>query len=401
MDPQSFNVFAKTAYDCLNEERSKRPNINEIVPRLEKALKLQLACKNIGSTGLKSHLRNKPVSSVKDLSHSRLSYENIESATNDFANEIIMTEYEDVVHHTGHLLHSGQYIDIIAKTLSYEDAKDGSKKFWTEISMLSSLKHKNLVSIIGFYDHDESDYKMIIYKKEANESLKKYLSHQTLTWMQRLKICVGVAKALSYIHYDVGRDFSVIHCNIRSSNILLDDKWEPKISGFELSLKNTVGRRHRVLLTRDIIENVYVDPKYKKTGGVTHKSDVYSFGVVLLEVLCGRSATLPGEVLGDGLLSQLAKSHLDDMIDPHLLKQMDPEALKIFSDTTYCCIKEDRADRPYIDQVVKRLEKALELQWKHENPVNRTSTIQLKGIQPVAFKIPTSRSLSTNGALFD
>ncbi|GKE60163.1 hypothetical protein Tco_1510530, partial [Tanacetum coccineum] len=82
--------------------------------------------------------------------------------------------------------------------------------------------------------------------------------------------------------------------------------------------------------------------------------------------------------LGEGLLSKLAKSHLDDMIMSHLRKEMDPEAFKIFSETVYWCIKEDRADRPYIDQVVKRLEKALELQWKHENPVKRTSSIQLK-----------------------
>ncbi|GJW80318.1 kinase-like domain, phloem protein 2-like protein [Tanacetum coccineum] len=238
------------------------------------------------------------------------------------------------------------------------------------------MNSRNDLSLIGFYDTQTR--KIIVYKKEANESLNGHLGDQTLTWMQRLKICMGVANALSYIHYDAGRDFSVIHCNIRSSKILLDDEWEPKLSGFQLALKNTVPRRHRLLLTRDVVENVYLDPKYKKTGGMTPKSDVYSFGVVLFEVLCGRSAVLPDEALGEGLLSQLKKSHLDDMIDPHLRKQMEPESFKIFSDTAYWCIKEDRADRPYIDQVVKRLEKALELQWKHENPVNRTPSIQLK-----------------------
>ncbi|GJX17601.1 kinase-like domain, phloem protein 2-like protein [Tanacetum coccineum] len=130
--------------------------------------------------------------------------------------------------------------------------------------------------------------------------------------MQRLKICVGVAKALSYIHYNPGRDFSVIHCNIRSSKILLDDEWEPKLSHFELPLKNTVARRQHLLLTHDIVKNVFLDPKYKKAGGVTHKSDVYSLGVVLLEVLRGRNA-VDDEELGEGLLSQLEKSHLDDM----------------------------------------------------------------------------------------
>ncbi|GJS96611.1 kinase-like domain, phloem protein 2-like protein [Tanacetum coccineum] len=322
------------------------------------------------------------MSSLKYLSHYELSFEDIESATNDFENIIKDKMFERI--YEGRMLHSGQSIDIVVRKIFYifqED--DDNRKFRMEKSILSSLNHTNLVSVIGFCE--EKEYlKYTVYKKEANGSLNKYLSDKTLTWMQRLKICLGVANALSYIHYDVGRDFSVIHCNIRSSKILLDDKWEPKLSGFQLALKNTAARRHRLLLTRDVVKDAYLDPKYKKTGGVTHKSDVYSFGVVLLEVLCGMSATDDDEdkdideddddELGEGLLSQLKKSHLDDMIDPHLRKQMEPESFKIFSDTAYWCIKEDRADRPYIDQVVKRLEKALELQWKHENPVNLTSS---------------------------
>ncbi|PWA53497.1 protein kinase-like domain, Phloem protein 2-like protein [Artemisia annua] len=387
MDPQSFNVFAKIAYDCLNEERSRRPDISEVVTRLESSLKLQMERQNAEhsivaakvddtssnhekgsltsiSTHVESHVSKETVSFLKDLSHLKFSAEDLNSATDNFAHENFIKKSKFGKLFKGRLLHSD--IDIILKRFNSEYIKDESKKIWTEISMLSSLKHKNLVSLIGFYEDKEN--KVILYKKEANESLAKYLSDQTLTWMQRLKICVGVAKTLSYIHYDPVRDFSVIHCNVRSSKILLDDKWEPKLSGFELSLKNTVSRRHRLLLTRDIVKNVYLDPKYEKTGGVTHKSDVFSFGVVLFEVLCGRSAILPDEELGDGLLSKLGKPHLEDMIDPHLRKQMDQEALKIFSETAYCCIKEERADRPSIDQVVKGLEKALKLQSMYENP---------------------------------
>ncbi|GJZ15778.1 kinase-like domain, phloem protein 2-like protein [Tanacetum coccineum] len=322
------------------------------------------------------------MSSLKYHSHSELRLEDIESATNNFASENIIREKTVGLVYQGRMSHSGQFIDIVARGIYLKYKKDENKKFIVEKSMLSSLNHKNLVSVIGFSDKNSM---FIIYKKEANGSLDKYLSDESLTWMQRLKICRGVANALSYIHYDAERDFSVIHCNIRSSKILLDDKWEPKLSGFQLALKNTVPRRHRLLLTRDVTENVYLDPKYKKTGGMTHKSDVYSFGVVLFEVLCGRSAVLPDEKLGDGLLSKLVKSNLDDMIDPHLRKQMHPESLKIFSETAYCCVKEERADRPYIDQVVKRLEKAFELQWKHENPelpknaVEGASSNHLKG----------------------
>ncbi|GJW19488.1 kinase-like domain, phloem protein 2-like protein [Tanacetum coccineum] len=252
------------------------------------------------------------MSSLKYLSHSQLSFEDIQSATANFAPRNKIREKTVKWVYQGRMLHFGQFIDIVARGINSKYRKDENKKFRIEKSMLSSLDHMNLVSVIGFCD----DIMITVYKKETNGSLNKYLSDETLTWMQRLKICLGVANALSYIHYDVGRDFSVIHCNIRSSKILLDDKWEPKLSGFELSLKNTVARRLRLLLTRDIVKNVYLDPKYNKTGGVTHMSDVYSFGVVLFEVLCGRSAADKDE-LGEGLLSQLAKSHLDDMIDPH------------------------------------------------------------------------------------
>ncbi|GJU52669.1 kinase-like domain, phloem protein 2-like protein, partial [Tanacetum coccineum] len=390
MNLRSLNIFAETAHECLNEEQSQRPNIDEIVARLEKALELQLECENaehssvvaeVGgtssshgedsashstSTDVEYQFVKKTMSSLKYLSHSELSFEDIKSATNNFAPENAIREKTVKWVYQGRMLHSRQFIDIVARGIYPKYRKDESKKFRMEKSMLSSLNHPNLVSVVGFYD--KNNRMITVYKKEANGSLNKYLSDETLTWMQRLKICLGTANALSYIHYDAGRDFSVIHCNIKSSKILLDNKWEPKLSGFELALKNTVPRRHRLLLTRDVIENVYLDPKYKKTGGMTHKSDVYSFGVVLFEVLCGRSAVLPDEKLGEGLLSKLVKSNLDDMIDPHLRKQMHPESLKIFSETAYCCVKEERADRPYIDQVVKTLEKAFELQWKHENP---------------------------------
>ncbi|GJU59707.1 kinase-like domain, phloem protein 2-like protein [Tanacetum coccineum] len=399
MDLQSLDIFSETAYYCLKEVSSQRPDMVQIVKNLEASLELQ---QNHESFVMFTEDSSSNLDKVDlhidliDLSHLKLSARDITSATNNFAVENIIEKFKLGIICKGRLLHFEQFIDIIVKRFYTRCIKDESKKIskkiWTEISMLSSLEHKNLVSLVGFYEDVVN--KIIIYKKEATRSLKTYLSDHTLTWMQRLKICVGVAKALSYIYYDPGRDFSVIHCNIMSSNILLDDKWEPKLSGFELSLKNTVARRHRLILTRDVIKNVYLDPRYKKTGGLTHKSDVYSFGVVLFQVLCERSAGNEDEAeyededdyedeyenedeLREGLFSQLNKSHLEDMIDEHLQSQMDLESFKIFSETAYWCIREDRADRPYIDQVVSRLEKALELQWEYENPVNRTSN-QLK-----------------------
>ncbi|GKB17712.1 kinase-like domain, phloem protein 2-like protein [Tanacetum coccineum] len=225
------------------------------------------------------------MSSLEYISHSQFRFEDIQSATNNFAPENMIRGRgrDNTVTWVwqGRMLHSGQFINIVARGV-YSYRKDESRKFRLEKSMLSSLNHTNLVTVIGF-----ADMNMItVYKKEANGSLNKYLSDKTLIWMQRLKICLGVANALSYIHYDVGRDFSVIHCNIRSSKILLDDKWEPKLSGFEFSLKNTVPRRHRLFLTRDVIDNVLSLP-IASSKVISLRSEYCSIDATICRYLSG------------------------------------------------------------------------------------------------------------------
>nr|GEW74155.1 protein kinase-like domain, phloem protein 2-like protein [Tanacetum cinerariifolium] len=324
MDPRSFNVFAKTAYECMNEERSRRPDISEVVTRLENALKLQMEHQNAEHSivaaevkvtssrhdkGLLTSTSSHVVSNVnketkyflKDLDHLKLSLKDISSATNNFALENIIGQFKHGKIFKGRLLHCEQSMDIIVKRRCIHGVKAESKSFWTEIFMFFSLNHKNLVSHVRFYEDKKN--KIIVYRKEANESLAKYLSDENLTWMQRLKICVGIANALSYIHYDAGRDFSVIHCNIRSSEILLDDKWEPKLSGFELSLKTTVARRHRLFLTRDVVENAYLDPKYEKTGYVTHNFTDDSFPHNM------SNKTAPNENISDSLVKKPFSSY--------------------------------------------------------------------------------------------
>ncbi|KAJ0705054.1 putative protein kinase RLK-Pelle-CrRLK1L-1 family [Helianthus annuus] len=101
-----------------------------------------------------------------------------------------------------------------------------------EIVMLSSYKHDNLVSFIGF--SNENDEKIIVYKHEVRGSLDKYLATTDLTWVQRLHICLGVAHGINYLHCDVGEGHRVLHRDIKSSNLLLNENWEAKISDFRL-----------------------------------------------------------------------------------------------------------------------------------------------------------------------
>nr|GEW64679.1 kinase-like domain-containing protein [Tanacetum cinerariifolium] len=188
----------------------------------------------------------------------------------------------------GKLERSGK--SIVARSFFTNDWR-GDKEFCREIKMLAKLKHTNLVSIVvvGFCDNILD--LIIRYKHEAKGSLDKYLSDPTFTWTQRLQVCLDVARGLSYIHYDKQRSFNVIHSNLKSSKILLDEQWEAKISGFELSKTNPVARRHGLDLDSEIRGTyAYVDAAYVKSGGVTLKSDVYALGVILMEVMCGNKA---------------------------------------------------------------------------------------------------------------
>nr|GEX52821.1 ribonuclease H-like domain, reverse transcriptase, RNA-dependent DNA polymerase [Tanacetum cinerariifolium] len=236
-----------------------------------------------------------------------------------------------------------------------------------------SLKHKNLASIVGFCD--ENNEKIIIKKRQSRGSLGNYIEDPfVLTWVKRLEICVDLAHALSYIHNDEPRDFSVIHRNIDSCTVLLNDNWEPKLSYFELSMKIEASQRHHIFHTDKVWStDGYTDPVYIKTKSVNHKSDMYSLGIVLFELLCGRKSepiytrTKSVNPKSDKYLAPLAIFHyrektLSDLIDPDLWKQMAPQSFSVFAETAYDCLNEERSRRPDICEAVTRLEKALELQ---------------------------------------
>ncbi|XP_071719532.1 receptor-like protein kinase HERK 1 [Rutidosis leptorrhynchoides] len=246
------------------------------------------------------------MSILNGFAHLQIPLKDVQSATNNFLDESLIGQGGFGKIYKGKLFHHEQLIDIVARKLDGL----GSKEFWRVISMLSSLRHQNLVHFVGFcYENNEM---ILVNKYEANGSLDRYIGDPiTLTWMQRLQIRVGVARAISYIHYDEARDFSIVHRNVRSSKILLDDSWQPKLAGFELSMRSTKAGRDLYLFAQPCGMKGYVDPKYIESSSVTHKSDVYSFGVVLFEVLCGKRAFMETE--GSGLmLSGLVKSHFEN-----------------------------------------------------------------------------------------
>ncbi|GJX39470.1 kinase-like domain, phloem protein 2-like protein [Tanacetum coccineum] len=268
----------------------------------------------------------------------------------------------------GELSWSGELIKITARRFN----KDEHEMFWTEVSMLSSLKHQNLVSLLGFCD--ENSEKIIITRREIRGSLSHYLSDATLlTWVQRLKISVGLAHALSYIHYDEPRVFSVIHRDISSSSVLLNDNFEPKLSSFEKSMKIEASQRHHSFHTSKVWStNGYKDPTYEKTKSVNHKTDMYSFGIVLFELMCGRKSIIANDTnkyLAPAAILLYKEKNLNEIVDWDLWKQMDSQSFNNVAEIAYDCSNEEQSQCPNIGENVTRLEKALELQLEHQNAV--------------------------------
>ncbi|XP_076934487.1 receptor-like protein kinase HERK 1 [Bidens hawaiensis] len=285
-------------------------------------------------------------SAITEFAHLKIPFKDVEKATNNFNHDNIIGHGGFSTTYKGRLLQSEKLMKIAAQRFDCKHV-EAELEFTREISVLTDLKHTNLISIVGFCD--EEDEKIIVTMYEANGSVGQHLSNPNLTWTQRLRICLGVARALSYLHYSKGRDHAIIHCNINSDTILLDGNWEAKLSGFETSIKKSVRTKGQVCPCEPIGTIGYMDPAIETTGGVTHNSDIYSFGVVLFEMLCGRKAYVPNQA--KSFLAPLAKYHyenksLQDIMCPDLhCNRMSPKSLLKYTSIAYSCLNEDGANR--------------------------------------------------------
>ncbi|GJY22858.1 serine-threonine/tyrosine-protein kinase catalytic domain-containing protein [Tanacetum coccineum] len=263
------------------------------------------------------------MSMVNDWQHLKKSFEEIQVATENFKTFIGRGGYGWV--YKGKLLVSGKETMVAVKRLN-EQFGQGLKEFLTEIQLLSGQQHPNLISLVGYCD--EGKEKSIVYEYAERGSLDQYIRRSrkptstTLTWLQRLKICADAARGLDHLHSHVGAHRTIIHRDIKSSNILIDENWVGKISDLGLSKLSVSGFGMSVIVSNGCGTQGYCEPEYYSTGFVTKKSDVYSFGVVLFEVLCGRLCLIDSDD-GFSLSSISAKecyknNTLDKIIDQSL-----------------------------------------------------------------------------------
>ncbi|XP_074280722.1 uncharacterized protein LOC141605740 isoform X2 [Silene latifolia] len=261
------------------------------------------------------------------------------------------------------LVFSGDLDDdtrIAVKVLKRDD-QQGGREFMAEVEMLSRLHHRNLVKLIGICTDDRM--RCLVYELIPNGSVDSHL-HGTdkeiapLDWPSRLKIALGAARGLAYLHEDSSP--RVIHRDFKSSNILLENDFTPKVSDFGLA-RTAMDEEHRHISTRVMGTFGYVAPEYAMTGHLLVKSDVYSYGVVLLELLTGRKPVDMSQPAGQENLVAwtrpllTTRDGLESIIDPSLGSEVPFESVAKMAAIASMCVQPEVSHRPFMGEVVQAL----------------------------------------------
>ncbi|XP_058094064.1 PTI1-like tyrosine-protein kinase 3 [Magnolia sinica] len=295
-----------------------------------------------------------------------LSLDELKEKTENFGSKSLIGEgsYGRVYFAT---LNNGKAVAI--KKLDVSSEPESNVEFLTQISMVSRLKHENLVELLGYCV--EGSLRILSYEFATMGSLHDILHGRkgvqgaqpgpTLDWMQRVRIAVDAAKGLEYLHEKVQP--SIIHRDIRSSNVLLFEDFKAKIADFNLS-NQAPDMAARLHSTRVLGTFGYHAPEYAMTGQLTQKSDVYSFGVVLLELLTGRKPvdhTMPRgqQSLVTWATPRLSEDKVKQCVDPKLKGEYPPKGVAKLAAVAALCVQYESEFRPNMSIVVKALQPLL------------------------------------------
>ncbi|KAL7120121.1 hypothetical protein ACP275_02G103800 [Erythranthe tilingii] len=278
------------------------------------------------------------------------SLKEIEIATNKFSerNVIVNGVYRGV-------LRDGTSAAI--KTLPAQ-GRSAERAFRSQVDLLSRLRSPYISQFLGYCA--DQHHRSVVFEYMPNGSLEKHLHRcgTALNWGIRMKIALDCARALEYLHEHITP--SIIHRNIKCSNILLDLNFRPKLSGFGLA-KIGSDKLNGLISTRVLGTTGYLAPEYASTGKLTTKSDVYSYGVILLELLTGRvpidTSRPPGEhVLVSWALPRLTnREKVIEMIDPALEGHYSNKDLIQVAAIAAMCVQTEADYRPLITDVVQSL----------------------------------------------
>lgn len=317
-----------------------------------------------GSYHLVENAPSKPPVKVQPIEVPAISVDELREVTDNFGSNALIGEGSYGRVYYG-VLKNGR----AAAIKKLDASKQPDDEFLAQVSMVSRLKHENFVELLGYCV--DGNQRVLAYEFASNGSLHDILHGRkgvkgaqpgpVLSWVQRVKIAVGAAKGLEYLHEKA--DPPIIHRDIKSSNVLLFDDDVAKIADFDLS-NQAPDMAARLHSTRVLGTFGYHAPEYAMTGQLNAKSDVYSFGVVLLELLTGRKPvdhTLPRgqQSLVTWATPKLSEDKVKQCVDPRLNGDYPPKAVAKMAAVAALCVQYEADFRPNMSIVVKALQPLL------------------------------------------
>lgn len=310
-----------------------------------------------------------PLTGLPEVSHLGWGHwftlRDLEIATKRFSKENVIGEGGYGVVYRGNLVNG---TPVAVKRL-LNNLGQAEKEFSVEVEAIGNVRHKNLVRLLGYCI--EGTQRLMVYEYVNNGNLDQWL-HGAMSnrggcfsWEARMKVLLGTAKALSYLHEAI--EPKVVHRDIKSSNILIDDDFNAKISDFGLAKLLGAGKSH--VSTRVMGTFGYVAPEYANSGLLNEKSDVYSFGVLLLETITGRDpvdySRQAQEVnLVDWLKMMVGNKRSEEVVDPNIKNRPSTSSIKRALLIALRCVDPDSEKRPKMSQVARMLE-------SEEHPIPR------------------------------
>ncbi|PON89667.1 Wall-associated receptor kinase [Trema orientale] len=233
-------------------------------------------------------------------------------------------------------------------------------EFINEVVILSQISHRNVVKLLGCCL--ETEVPLLVYEFIPNGTLHHYLHDHNeefqLTWEMRLQIAIEVAGALSYLHS--AASIPIYHRDIKSTNILLDEKYRAKVADFGTSRSISEDRTHITTLVSGTFG--YMDPEYFRSSQFTEKSDVYSFGVVIIELLSAQkpvslTSSRKGSMsLATHFIECMEENRVFDIVDPRIINEACSESIRVVANLAYRCLDLVGKNRPTMKEVATELE---------------------------------------------
>ncbi|KAL6848314.1 hypothetical protein ACP4OV_022442 [Aristida adscensionis] len=273
----------------------------------------------------------------------------------------------------------------------------GEREFQAEVEIISRVHHRHLVSLVGYCISD--DQRLLVYDFVPNNTLHYHLHGRgvpVLEWPARVKIAAGSARGIAYLHEDCHP--RIIHRDIKSSNILLDNDFEAQVADFGLARLAMDACTH--VTTRVMGTFGYLAPEYASSGKLTERSDVFSFGVVLLELITGRKPVDASKPLGDESLVEWARpllaqaletGNVGELVDQRLNKNYNEAEMFRMIEAAAACIRHSASRRPRMSQVVRALDSLADVDLTNgvqpgkSEMFNVANTAEIRMFQRMAF----------------